>query len=43
LVLPCLVELYPNHLIHHRCQLTAYFRLDEVTLPHRRGPAADDG
>jgi uncharacterized damage-inducible protein DinB len=31
-----------NHLIHHRGQLTVYFRLRNVPLPQLYGPTADE-
>jgi len=32
-----------NHLIHHRGQLTVYFRQNDVPLPPIYGPTADEG
>jgi uncharacterized damage-inducible protein DinB len=31
-----------NHLIHHRAQLTGYFRALDVPLPALYGPSADE-
>ena len=31
-----------NHIIHHRAQLTVYFRLLNVAVPGLYGPSADD-
>ena len=31
-----------NHLIHHRGQLTVYFRQNDVPLPPLYGPTADE-
>jgi uncharacterized damage-inducible protein DinB len=31
-----------NHLIHHRAQLTVYFRLLDVAVPGLYGPSADE-
>jgi len=31
-----------NHLIHHRAQLTVYFRLLDVPVPATYGPSADE-
>jgi uncharacterized damage-inducible protein DinB len=31
-----------NHLIHHRAQLTVYFRLLDVPVPSTYGPSADE-
>jgi len=31
-----------NHLIHHRAQLTVYYRLLDVPLPPLYGPTADE-
>ena len=31
-----------NHLIHHRAQLTVYFRLIDVPVPALYGPSADE-
>ena len=32
-----------NHVIHHRAQLTVYFRLNGVPVPALYGPSADEG
>ena len=32
-----------NHLIHHRAQLTVYYRLNGVPVPALYGPSADEG
>lgn len=32
-----------NHIIHHRAQLTVYFRLNGVPVPGMYGPSADEG
>lgn len=32
-----------NHIIHHRAQLTVYFRLNGVPVPALYGPSADEG
>jgi uncharacterized damage-inducible protein DinB len=32
-----------NHLIHHRAQLTVYYRLNDVPVPGLYGPSADEG
>jgi uncharacterized damage-inducible protein DinB len=32
-----------NHLIHHRGQLTVYFRMLDVPVPALYGPSADEG
>jgi uncharacterized damage-inducible protein DinB len=32
-----------NHTIHHRAQLTVYFRLNGVPVPALYGPSADEG
>jgi uncharacterized damage-inducible protein DinB len=32
-----------NHLIHHRGQLTVYFRMLDVPVPGLYGPSADEG
>jgi hypothetical protein len=31
-----------NHIIHHRGQLTVYFRLNDVALPGVYGPNGDE-
>ena len=32
-----------NHLIHHRGQITVYYRLNDVPVPGLYGPSADEG
>ena len=32
-----------NHVIHHRAQLTVYFRMNGVPVPALYGPSADEG
>lgn len=32
-----------NHIIHHRAQMTVYFRLNGVPVPALYGPSADEG
>lgn len=32
-----------NHIIHHRAQLTVYFRLNGIPVPALYGPSADEG
>jgi uncharacterized damage-inducible protein DinB len=32
-----------NHVIHHRAQLTVYYRLNGVPVPGMYGPSADEG
>lgn len=32
-----------NHIIHHRAQLTVYYRLNGVPVPALYGPSADEG
>lgn len=32
-----------NHIIHHRAQLTVYYRLNGVPVPGLYGPSADEG
>lgn len=32
-----------NHLVHHRGQLTIYFRLNNIPVPSIYGPSADEG
>ncbi len=39
----CLRGMCLNHLIHHRAQLTVYFRLLNVAVPGLYGPSADEG
>lgn len=31
-----------NHIVHHRAQLTVYYRLNEVPVPAIYGPSADE-
>ena len=31
-----------NHIIHHRAQLTVYYRLNGVPVPALYGPSADE-
>jgi uncharacterized damage-inducible protein DinB len=38
----CLRGMCLNHLIHHRAQLTVYFRLIGVPVPGLYGPSADE-
>ena len=39
----CIRGMVMNHLIHHRAQLTVYFRLLGVPVPGLYGPSADEG
>jgi uncharacterized damage-inducible protein DinB len=39
----CIRSMCMNHLIHHRAQLTVYFRLLGVPVPGLYGPSADEG
>lgn len=39
----CIRGMCINHLIHHRGQLTVYFRLIGVPVPGLYGPSADEG
>lgn len=32
-----------NHVIHHRAQLTVYYRLNGISIPALYGPSADEG
>jgi uncharacterized damage-inducible protein DinB len=32
-----------NHMVHHRGQLTVYFRLNDIPVPSLYGPSADEG
>ncbi len=32
-----------NHMIHHRGQLTIYYRLNDIPVPALYGPSADEG
>jgi uncharacterized damage-inducible protein DinB len=38
----CLRGMVFNHLIHHRAQLTVYYRLLDVAVPGMYGPSADE-
>jgi len=38
----CLRGMVLNHLIHHRAQLTVYYRLLGVPVPGLYGPSADE-
>ncbi len=38
----CIRGMCLNHLIHHRAQLTVYFRLVGVPVPGLYGPSADE-
>ena len=40
--LVCLRGMVMNHMIHHRAQLTMYFRLLNVPVPGLYGPSADE-
>jgi len=31
-----------NHMVHHRAQLTVYFRLNDIPVPALYGPSADE-
>lgn len=39
----CIRSMILNHSIHHRAQLTVYFRLLGVPVPGLYGPSADEG
>jgi len=39
----CIRGMCMNHMIHHRAQLTVYFRLMGVPVPGLYGPSADEG
>ncbi len=39
----CLRGMIFNHIIHHRAQLTVYFRLLGIAVPGLYGPSADEG
>jgi len=39
----CLRGMIFNHIIHHRAQLTVYYRLLGVPVPGLYGPSADEG
>ncbi len=32
-----------NHMIHHRAQLTVYYRVNGIPVPALYGPSADEG
>jgi uncharacterized damage-inducible protein DinB len=36
-------SLVMNHIIHHRAQLTVYYRMNGVPVPALYGPSADEG
>ena len=38
----CIRSMCLNHMIHHRAQLTVYFRLLNVAVPGLYGPSADE-
>jgi uncharacterized damage-inducible protein DinB len=38
----CLRGMVLNHIIHHRAQLTVYFRLLNIAVPGLYGPSADE-
>ena len=39
----CIRGMIFNHIIHHRAQLTVYFRLLNIPVPALYGPSADEG
>lgn len=39
----CIRSIVLNHIIHHRAQLTVYFRLLGIAVPGLYGPSADEG
>jgi uncharacterized damage-inducible protein DinB len=39
----CVRGMILNHMIHHRAQLTVYFRLLNIPVPALYGPSADEG
>ena len=39
----CIRGMVMNHLIHHRAQLTVYYRLLGIPVPGLYGPSADEG
>jgi uncharacterized damage-inducible protein DinB len=39
----CIRGMVLNHLIHHRAQLTVYYRLLGIPVPGLYGPSADEG
>lgn len=38
----CMRSMIMNHLIHHRAQLTVYYRMNGVPVPALYGPSADE-
>jgi uncharacterized damage-inducible protein DinB len=38
----CIRGMIMNHLIHHRAQLTVYYRLLDIAVPGMYGPSADE-
>jgi len=38
----CIRGMVMNHLIHHRGQLTVYYRMLDVPVPGLYGPSADE-
>ena len=38
----CIRGMVMNHLIHHRAQLTVYYRLLDVPVPGLYGPSGDE-
>jgi uncharacterized damage-inducible protein DinB len=39
----CIRRLLISHMIHHRAQLTGYYRLLDIPVPSVYGPSADEG
>ena len=39
----CIRGMIMNHIIHHRAQLTVYYRLNGIPVPALYGPSADEG
>jgi hypothetical protein len=39
----CIRSMIFNHIIHHRAQLTVYYRLLGIPVPALYGPSADEG
>lgn len=39
----CVRSMIMNHIIHHRAQLTVYYRMVGVPVPALYGPSADEG
>jgi len=39
----CIRSMIMNHIIHHRAQLTVYYRMVGVPVPALYGPSADEG